>query len=73
VRSAAAAIRPAIFPQPVQVSPAAGYLSQWSKKMSDQLCDSSILPNIQDSVDLTTNVLQASTEYSIMGKGKVAP
>jgi hypothetical protein len=64
---------PGHFPQPVQVSPAAGCLPQWSKKMSDQLCDSLILPNIQNAADFTTNVLHASTEHSIMGKRKVAP
>jgi PAS domain S-box-containing protein len=37
--------------------------------MSDKLFDSSILASTQDSLDFITNVLQASTEYSIIGKG----
>jgi PAS domain S-box-containing protein len=37
--------------------------------MSDKLFDSSILARTQDSLDFITNVLQASTEYSIIGKG----
>ena len=41
--------------------------------MSNQLCDSSILPNIQDSVDFTTNVLHASSEHSMMSKARMAP
>src|ERR1051326_3595917 len=37
--------------------------------MSEKLFDSSILASTQDSLDFITNVLQASTEYSIIGKG----
>src|SRR2546425_1573141 len=37
--------------------------------MPDKLFDSSILATPQDSLDFITNVLQASTEYSIIGKG----
>lgn len=37
--------------------------------MPEKLFDSSILASTQDSLDFITNVLQASTEYSIIGKG----
>jgi len=37
--------------------------------MSEKLFDSSILATTQDSLDFVTNVLQSSTEYSIIGKG----
>ena len=37
--------------------------------MTDKLFDSSILASTQDSLDFITNILQASTEYSIIGKG----
>src|SRR5438309_2271811 len=37
--------------------------------MPDKPFDSSILATPQDSLDFITNVLQASTEYSIIGKG----
>lgn len=37
--------------------------------MPHKLYDSSILATAQDSLDFITNVLQASTEYSIIGKG----
>src|SRR5437016_14283313 len=37
--------------------------------MPDKPFDSSILATPQDSLDFITNILQASTEYSIIGKG----
>lgn len=36
--------------------------------MPRTLFDSSILASTQDSLDFITNVLQSSTEYSIIGK-----
>jgi PAS domain S-box-containing protein len=37
--------------------------------MTDKAFDSSIPANTQDSLDFITNILQSSTEYSIVGKG----
>src|SRR5260370_7879300 len=37
--------------------------------MSDKLFDSHIVGNAQEAVDFITNILESSTEYSIIGKG----
>jgi len=37
--------------------------------MSNTLFDSSIIRSTQDSLEFITNILQSSTEYSIIGKG----
>src|SRR5260370_3245993 len=36
--------------------------------MSDKLVDSHIVGNAQEAVDFITNILESSTEYSIIGK-----
>lgn len=69
-RRKCAAIRPPFFPRQVLIFPTAGHLPPMEyKKMSDKLFDSSILGSMQESLDFITNLLQSSTEYSIIGRG----